>query len=186
MKRQWLNRMFTGIACVAGLLLAAPAYAQGGNSECLTPGCGSPNMNGGGTCSCSCGCSVWVNQTDRGKYYGFDDDRDGDGVKDAVDDCPDFFDPQQDALLLNNGQCPRSNGQGANGDPLQNQPIAGNHPATQPTDTTTEGGQDGELATGCSMLQSHLATTGLTLFGLTSILLVVIARGRRRASRRSE
>jgi len=81
-----------------GLLLAVPrlAIAQAeDNPECLGSDCGAPKEEGGG-CGCGCGCSVWVAMTDQGKTLSYTDDTDGDGIPDALDNCP--FTPNPDQL----------------------------------------------------------------------------------------
>lgn len=69
-----------------GTVLALPAWAQT-SPECTDPSCGSTGNVGGG-CGCGCGCSVWVAYTDDGKTLSYTDDRDGDGIPDAQDNCP--------------------------------------------------------------------------------------------------
>ena len=183
MRKRGSHLFLSAIAGMAGMLIASPSFAQdAGNSECLTPDCGSPNMNGGGTCTCGCGCSVWVNQTDIGKTYGYKDDRDLDGVADEKDDCPDFFDPQQDGLVLNNGVCPGSanSAPGTNGDPLRDVSVTGNNPSTQPSMTTTTGDQGGTGDGGCSMLRSHIAGGGAALLVVGFVFAAGMIRVRRR------
>ena len=72
------------------LLLPGLARAQGNNNnpECFGSDCGSPKEEGGGGCGCGCGCSVWVAYTDQGKTLSYTDDTDGDGIPDALDNCP--------------------------------------------------------------------------------------------------
>jgi len=81
-----------------GLLLAVPGLAKAqdnpNNPECLGSDCGAPKEEGGG-CSCSCGCSVWVAMTDQGKTLSYTDDTDGDGIPDALDNCPFVANPNQ-------------------------------------------------------------------------------------------
>ncbi|MHB8417924.1 MAG: thrombospondin type 3 repeat-containing protein [Myxococcales bacterium] len=93
MKNYW--NLVAGLAF--GLLLAVPrpAVAQNANNpECLGYDCGAPKEEGGG-CSCSCGCSVWVAMTDQGKTLSYTDDTDGDGIPDALDNCPYTPNPSQ-------------------------------------------------------------------------------------------
>jgi uncharacterized protein (TIGR03382 family) len=93
MKNYW--NIAAGLAF--GLLLAIPrpAVAQNENNpECLGSDCGAPKEEGGG-CSCSCGCSVWVAKTDQGKTLSYTDDTDGDGIPDALDNCPFVANPNQ-------------------------------------------------------------------------------------------
>jgi len=71
----------------SGTLFALPAMAGDDNPECLGTQCGKPKQEGGG-CGCGCGCSVWVAYTDDGKTLSYTDDADGDGISDAVDNCP--------------------------------------------------------------------------------------------------
>jgi Thrombospondin type 3 repeat len=93
--RNYLN-IAAGLAF--GLLLAVPGLAKAqneNNPECLGSDCGAPKEVGGG-CSCSCGCSVWVAMTDQGKTLSYTDDTDGDGIPDALDNCP--YTPNPDQL----------------------------------------------------------------------------------------
>jgi uncharacterized protein (TIGR03382 family) len=92
--RNYLN-IAAGLAF--GLLLAVPGMAKAqneNNPECLGNDCGAPKEVGGG-CSCSCGCSVWVAMTDQGKTLSYTDDTDGDGIPDALDNCPFVANPNQ-------------------------------------------------------------------------------------------
>ncbi len=92
--RNYLN-IAAGLAF--GLLLAVPGLAKAqneNNPECLGSDCGAPKEVGGG-CSCSCGCSVWVAMTDQGKTLSYTDDTDGDGIPDALDNCPFVANPSQ-------------------------------------------------------------------------------------------
>jgi len=83
-----MRKTLTKLALLTGML-ALPAFGQqnSNNPECLGNDCGSPQEEGGG-CSCSCGCSVWVAYTDDGKTLSYTDDTDGDGIPDALDNCP--------------------------------------------------------------------------------------------------
>jgi hypothetical protein len=193
MKMRGFKPFLSGIVGVAGMLLALPAYAQtggtgGGNTECLRENnCGTPDMVGGGTCSCSCGCSVRIHYTDTGVTFDTTDDYDQDGVKDAVDDCPAFFDPQQDALVRNGGKCPDSanTGSATAGDPLADVPVTGNGSMTQPTTApTTAGGEPAANEAGCSVLRAHLAGKGAALVVFGSIFTIALIRTRRRSSRK--
>src|SRR5262249_30479085 len=134
------------------------------------------------------GCSVRVHYTDTGVTYDTTDDYDQDGVKDAVDDCPAFFDPQQDALVRGNGHCPGSadTGGGTTGDPLADVPVTGNGSMTQPTTApTTAGGEPAANdAAGCSVLRAHLAEKGAALVIFGSIFSIALIRSRRRSSRK--
>ncbi len=62
------------------------AAKHGGNGECSSGQCGTPNQSGGG-CGCGCG-SILIAMTDRGDTYQFADDFDGDGIEDEYDNCP--------------------------------------------------------------------------------------------------
>jgi len=92
------NYMNIAAGLAFGLLLAVPGLATAqnqNNPECLGNDCGAPKEVGGG-CGCGCGCSVWVAMTDQGKTLSYTDDTDGDGIPDALDNCP--FVPNPDQL----------------------------------------------------------------------------------------
>ncbi len=72
----------------------ARAQTNSNNPECFGSDCGAPKEEGGG-CGCGCGCSVWVAYTDQGKTLSYTDDTDGDGIPDALDNCPFVSNPDQ-------------------------------------------------------------------------------------------
>ncbi len=92
--KSYLN-IAAGLAWGLLIALPRPAMAQNQNNpECLGTDCGAPKEVGGG-CGCGCGCSVWVAMTDQGKTLSYTDDTDGDGIPDALDNCPYTPNPDQ-------------------------------------------------------------------------------------------